>query len=66
MEKTMVTVRQEEIGVYEDGGVLFTHVHQDGEMTAEFNMNDFVLSYIDSEDDAMGVVANAAYSDQLV
>lgn len=62
----MITFRQEEIGNYEEGGVLFTHLHQDGEMTAEFNMNDFVLTYIDSEDQAMGVVANAAYSDQLV
>lgn len=61
----LVTLRQEMIGDYEMGGALFTLLHTDGEMTEEFNLHDFILTYIDSDDDVMGVVVNAAFADQL-
>lgn len=60
----LVRVRQEQIGDdFEDGAILFTTVDATNE--EEVNLNNFVLSYIDCQDDQTGVVANGAYADQL-
>jgi hypothetical protein len=59
----LVRVRQEEIGNYDDGGALFTFVDATDE--EEVNLENFVLTYIDSDDDVTGVAMNAAYAHLL-
>lgn len=64
-ETGMIKVRQEQIGDYEMGGALFTLLNTTDEGD-ECNLNNFVLTYIDSDDDAMGVVVNAAFAEDYL